>query len=110
MLKKLCITILLTTGCQTVTIRPGGGAATHRAPDFKQTQGFFLWGLVPGQKFVNVEKICGGEAVEQMRTQDTFLNSFLSVITLGIYNPRTASVWCKKEDRNVADISDEVTI
>ena len=82
--------------CQTVTISPSGNK--HRLsnmPTYEQSQHFFLLGLI-GNKFVNVSSICGDREVLQMQTQSTFLNAFLYGITLGIYTPRTAKVWCSK--------------
>ncbi|MBF0442533.1 MAG: Bor family protein [Oligoflexales bacterium] len=110
MLKKLCIIALIAASCKTVTIKPGGGSHATREPDFSETQHFFFWGLMPDAKFVNVNDVCKGRQVEQMRAKDTGMDGFYTIITLGIYNPRTAQVWCKEENKKVADIDDEVLL
>lgn len=93
-IRRLLVLGLLLTSCQTVTIRPNSGEKSEREPDFESRQNFFLWGLVPGETYVNVNQACDGEQVSQMQAQNTFLDSFFGLITLGIYAPRTAKVWC----------------
>ena len=71
---------------------------------FKQTAGtketithhFFVSGI--GQKkTVDAAKICGGaENVVKTETQQTFVNGLLGFITLGIYTPLEARVYCSQ--------------
>ena len=86
---------LFASGCQTVTLRPEGGIRDTSPAAFEERQSFFFWGL-GGTSKVNVKKACSGGEATQMQTQFTFLDGFLGVITLGIYSPRSAKVWCKK--------------
>lgn len=96
MLRKfLLLGSLFLVGCQTVTIRPDNEVKTSRAANYEQRQNFFAWGLAPSAVFIDVNEVCKDKEVEQLQTQNTFLDGFLSVITIGIYNPRTARVWCK---------------
>lgn len=91
----LCVSILLAlSGCYTVTATQNGSMKKVTEPDFEKREHFFLWGLAPNARVVNVKKACPSNAPTQMQTQNTFLDSFLGVITLGIYSPRTAKVWC----------------
>ena len=55
---------------------------------------FFVSGI--GQKkTVDAAKICGGaENVVKTETQQTFVNGLLGFITLGIYTPLEARVYC----------------
>lgn len=88
---------IFSTACQTVTISPKGKTIRYSStPQYQETQNFFLFGLI-GESTVNLRSVCPGRAIKQMQTQKTFLNGFLTVITLGIYTPRTASVWCKRK-------------
>lgn len=83
--------------CQTVTIRPDGGGNRYSGfQSYEASQNFFFWGLV-GEAHINVASICGEREVKQMQTQATFVNKLLYFITLGIYSPRTARVWCGKQ-------------
>lgn len=93
-LSALCAASLL-TACVTATIRPQGGAPTAKEASYSESQSFFLWGLAPKKKTVNVEEICKGKKVSQLQTQHSFLDGFLGAITFGIYAPRTARVWCQ---------------
>ena len=96
---SLFILILFSTvSCQTVTVSPKGSSHVYSTqPDFERSYNFFLFGIV-GDHSVNVQKICKNKSVKQMQTQDTFLNGFLGIITLGIYTPRTARVWCENKN------------
>lgn len=84
-----CGLLLLATGCQTVsytTNRTGGGNR------IEQSAPFFFWGL-SGEKVVDMDALCpNGPA--RWYSQQTFLDGFLSTITLGIYSPRTVVIEC----------------
>ena len=86
--------VLFCVSCQTVTISPPGETVKYsNPPNYTESQNFFLFGLI-GEAHIDVASICGDRAVKQMQSQETFLNGLLGTITLGIYSPRTASVWC----------------
>lgn len=96
MKKKVLLTVLaiLITGCaqQSFTI--------EKKPSVSQkeviTHHFFLSGL--GQKkTVDAAAICGtAENVVKTETQQTFINGLLGFVTLGIYTPLEARVYCSK--------------
>ena len=86
---------LLITGCaqQTFTVQNKPAAVNQRKPspiissflEFKQ------------KKTVDAAKICGGaENVVKTETQQTFVNGLLGFITLGIYTPLEARVYCSQ--------------
>ena len=85
--------ILLLAGCYSVTVRPDGGFKVATKPTFEQRQDFYLWGLV-GERHVNVKDVCNGNPV-QFQSQRTFVDGLLGLVTLGIYAPETARIWCK---------------
>ena len=66
------------------------------APKGTITHHFFVSGI--GQKkTVDAAKICGGaENVVKTETQQTFVNGLLGFITLGIYTPLEARVYCSQ--------------
>lgn len=86
---------LAMAGCSTVTIRDKSTNQLAGEPTYESSKAFFLWGLV-GEHHIDVKDICGGKGAKQIQAQDTFVDSLLAVITLGIYMPRTAKVWCAK--------------
>lgn len=90
----LASVLLTSSGCFTVTATRNGSVPKASEPDFKETEHFFLWGLAPDARVVNVKKVCPQNPPSQLQTQTTFVDGFLSLITLGIYSPRTARVWC----------------
>ena len=84
---------LLITGCaqQTFTVQNKPAAV---APKETITHHFFVSGI--GQKTVG-DKICGGaENVVKTETQQAFVNGLLGFITLGIYTPLEARVYCSQ--------------
>lgn len=83
------------SGCGTVTLTQQGERKISSHATYEKRQSFFFWGLV-GNKYIDVKEICGTRDVKQMQTQFTFVDGLLSVITLGIYQPRTAKVWCSQ--------------
>ena len=85
---------LLITGCaqQTFTVqnKPAAVAQGNHHPSFLR---FWNW----AKKTVDAAKICGGaENVVKTETQQTFVNGLLGFITLGIYTPLEARVYCSQ--------------
>ena len=86
---------LLITGdvlSQTFTVqnKPAAVAPENHHPSFLR---FWNW----AKKTVDAAKICGGaENVVKTETQQTFVNGLLGFITLGIYTPLEARVYCSQ--------------
>lgn len=89
----ILLVAVVTAGCSTVTIEQKGQVSISSSPNYQQTQKYYFWGLV-GERHINTSSICGDKSVAQMQSQATFTNGFFTVITLGIYAPHTAKVWC----------------
>ena len=89
----LAVAVVCMTGCFSVTVRPAGGYEVSTPPTFEQRQSFWFWGLV-GERHINVKEVCKTEPV-QFQSQQTFVDGLLGFITLRIYAPETARVWCK---------------
>ena len=53
---------------------------------------FWNW----AKKTVDAAKICGGAENVKTETQQTFVNGLLGFITLGIYTPLEACVYCSQ--------------
>jgi len=95
---KVGLLLLLTTAiaaCSTVTIRPQGGVKDSSRADYIDSKPFYLGGPI-GKHKVDVNEVCEGKEVTQMQTVTTSSDWFFSVITFGIYTPRTAKVWCEE--------------
>ncbi len=81
--------LLLLSGCYTVSYQtkvPGSGVYKEQRGDY------FLWGLV-GQQHVFLKQLCP-DGVSRWRSQQTFVDGLLGVVTLGIYIPRHVTVEC----------------
>ena len=85
---------LLITGCAqqafTVQNKPAAVAPKETVPSFLR---FWNW----AKKTVDAAKICGGaENVVKTETRQTFVNGLLGFITLSIYTPLEARVYCSQ--------------
>ena len=83
---------LLNTGCSAdVYCSKQTGSGNE-----KPSPSFFVSGI-GRRETVDAAKICGGaENVVKTETQQTFVNGLLSFITLGIYTPLEARVYCSQ--------------
>lgn len=91
------VVFLFLSGCAAVTITPNGQERLESPPTYVEKQPLYLFGLV-GEPHVDVKAICGDKGVRQLQTIDQFTDRLLGIVTLGIYSPRTAKVWCEEGD------------
>lgn len=87
------ILVLSLQSCAAVNVRTDNQPEDQGDPSFQKTYTYWWWGL-GGEHQINVREICITQPVEQMQTVDTVTDSLLRIVTLGIYWPRTARVWC----------------
>ncbi len=86
--------VALLTGCATQSFDINPAVGPLGAPDLEESQVFFVEGV--GQSAVlDAANVCGGaENVARIEVEQTALDSVLDVLTLGLYTPRTARVYC----------------
>ena len=87
---------LLITGCaqQTFTVQNKPAAVAPKGKPSPIISSFLELGR---KKTVDAAKICGGaENVVKTETRQTFVNGLLGFITLGIYTPLEARVYCSQ--------------
>jgi len=96
-MKKLIMVVFAAaaiSGCaqQSFSVNPG----VTVQPQQVTTHHFFVSGI--GQsKQIDAAKVCGGaDKVVRTEVQQTFVNGLLGFVTLGIYTPREARVYCAK--------------
>jgi len=105
-MKRICIAaaaLILMAGCSTVTIKSSGTRKITSNPDYSESKSFYLLGLV-GEHSIDVRNICSGRTPVQMQTVSTFTDRLLEIITIGIYAPRTAKVWCSESGEDSASL------
>lgn len=93
---QLCAVFSIVLGqaaCGTVTVKDRGIRKLSGDPTYQDSKSFFLGGLI-GEHRVDGKEICHGRTPLQMQAQDTFVDGLLTVLTIGIYAPRTVKVWC----------------
>jgi len=77
----------LLAGCYTISYKGSAGASERSEWD-----NYFLWGLV-GEANVDLQQMCP-EGVAKWKSQQTFVQGLLGVVTLGIYVPRSVIAEC----------------
>lgn len=97
-MKKILLAVvmgstLLASGCATQTGLIKKNSQT--VPKHSESQSFLFWGI--GQeKTLNAAQICGSaDKVAKVQTVQEPMDIILGVITMGIYAPRTANVYCQ---------------
>lgn len=80
-------------GCASQTFIVNG--ENGEVPTAQNSQHFFISGL--GQENItDAASVCGGaENIIKVEAQHTFVNGLVGLVTLGIYTPRDAKVYCK---------------
>jgi len=81
--------VLLLSGCYTISYkgdRPGLGS------EQSEWDNYFLWGLV-GEAKVDLRQVCP-RGVSSWKSQQTFVQGLIGIVTLGIYVPRSVIVEC----------------
>lgn len=91
-LTGLLLTLAL-SGCSTVTIKPNRGPMIESPPTYEKRHHFYVFGLV-GERRVNLDQVCRGREPLKMQRQSTFVDMALQTVTLSLYKPVTAKVWC----------------
>lgn len=96
-MKKLMIAVITTmvlSGCAQQTFKMKEDITA--TPTQVSTQAFFVNGI--GQsKSIDAAQICGGsEKVVRTEVQESGTDVLLRIVTLGIYTPREARVYCSK--------------
>lgn len=82
-------------GCTTQTAQIAGEVTDNIKPTKSVNQSFFIGGIGQ-QETLNVLEICGSaDKINQVETVLSGSNILVGVVTLGIYTPRTANVYCK---------------
>lgn len=82
------------SGCAQQTFKINNGIAGTPTKEVKQS--FFVHGI--GQsKTIDAALVCGGaDKVIRTEVQESGMDVFLRIITIGIYTPREARVYCAK--------------
>ena len=91
----LTLMILINLNCITQNIILKEKIGNINEPTLILTNHFIFWGLWQNKKIDLVEE-CLGENPIRIKEKYTFFNIFSSLITMGIYNPRTSEIWCEK--------------
>ena len=97
MIKPVVATLLATAvmaGCANQRFNVAG-EVVGVVPKVEDSQIFFVDGI--GQmKTIDAAQVCGGASkVIGVGVEQSGMDVLLSVVTLGIYTPRTARVYCK---------------
>lgn len=94
MILAAVVMVLVVTGCATQTYYLNKDNQSELRD--QKMQHFFVGGIAQ-EKEVNAAQVCGGtNKVMKVESHQRFVDGLLSVVTLGIYTPRTAKVYCSR--------------
>jgi hypothetical protein len=91
----ILLTLILLSSCSHQMVYLEGDLTAE--PTMERTDHFFLGG-VGQEKVVNATKVCkenGKRSLTRVESRQTFGNAILSVLSFGIYFPRTIRVYCR---------------
>jgi len=95
MLKRIIATAavaVVLNGCYAVTLRPQGEAKLISEPARETSYDFYFWGL---SKKYNIDgKAMCSTGLRQLQVRTSLVDGLLTLVTLGIYSPRSVAVWC----------------
>jgi predicted RND superfamily exporter protein len=91
----ILLAIFILSSCSAVTVRTDSERKSQNPPNFEKRYNYYFWGF-KGEHKVNVRMVCKGKDIEQIQSIHTFRDNLLALITLGIYSPRTARIWCEE--------------
>lgn len=90
----LTVLALALGACNTMRFEVADGPT---GAEIRDRKAYFLWGLTPAIREDMREHCPAG--VAQIREQTTFGDGALSIVTLGIYSPRTSHYTCLEETK-----------
>ena len=92
-LPVLCLLSATLSGCASQTLHMNHGRVDE-VPDERVSQSFFMGGIAQKEN-MDAAAICGGSSrVARVETVTAPLDALLTALTVGIYSPRTAKVYC----------------
>ena len=101
LLWALCLTCFL-SACSSVTVRPYGGDKDTSPPDYQDSKAFYILAIF-GDHEVNTSLICSDRRVMQLQAVTSLSDWLVSLVTLFVYTPRTAKVWCEEPKPEVTN-------
>lgn len=79
----------LLSSCFTYTTVVGDGAENNK--EIQKWNHYFLWGLAPGN-VSNPAELAGESKNYDVKTEQSFVNGLVNVLTFGIYAPTTTTI------------------
>ncbi len=88
------IFVISVSACSAQQFNINGDAG--EIPTEETSQHFYVAGI--GQeRIIDAAEICGGaDNIIKVESYTTFFNGLVSILTLGLYAPRSADVFCKQ--------------
>lgn len=88
------LVVFALSSCMTQRVYTGSGMGAA-VPSYKKSQPFFVSGIAQ-TKEVNAQTVCQSSGVAKVSSTFTPLDIVLSVVTFGIYTPRTMEIYCNR--------------
>jgi hypothetical protein len=62
---------------------------------------YFLFGIFPLRPEVKLSEVCGKDSFRQAYVSHSLWQGLVSILTIGIYTPRTLQVWCGDAKKSI---------
>ena len=98
----LILSLTLLSGCATQRVFMGGESNVD--PDYNKSQGFWLGGTLQG-KDIDGDKLCP-MGVNHIETTQSFWDSTLGFLSVGLYTPRSLKVYCNRVEKKSSSTLD----
>lgn len=67
----------------------------------EQNLNYFLFGVFPLRPEVKLSNACGTSKFRQAYISNNLWQGLVSILTVGIYTPRTLQIWCGDEKKSI---------
>jgi hypothetical protein len=67
----------------------------------EQNLNYFLFGTFPLRPEVKLSEVCGKDSFRQAYVSNNLWQGLVSILTIGIYTPRTLQVWCGDAKKSI---------
>ncbi len=98
-IKSILVLVLFLTSCSTQRLITDKKYYKSTYPTYTQVDHFIFWGIGQKKIFDKADSICQkkDKILSSVEFKQTVPNYLLTLITLGIYSPRTLEIHCIKK-------------
>ncbi len=85
----------LLAGCSSLIFVRTPDRRTYTEALYESRETNFFFGSVGGEHELFIDRVCLGKDVDQVVVEHTTTDVLTTILTVGIFAPRTVKVWCQ---------------